>query len=188
MHFLRCVLAEWVLVCPRLLRTRLGACLLLLAFAADHANRIRQFAGCSYVTDSLGDGNVVSRTCGTETVRFHWTAESRLAALKVVGGDSLDFRYDASGRLVRKDVNAVPQSYFLWQGDNLLAELNATATGKVAEYSYYPGLDNPHAVITATTPHFAHVDGIGNVIALTDSAHAFLPDLLPTDSAAAHPN
>ena len=30
MHFLRCVFAEWALVRPRLLRTRLGACLLLL--------------------------------------------------------------------------------------------------------------------------------------------------------------
>lgn len=33
MHFLRCVLAEWALVRPRLLRTRLGACLLLLGAA-----------------------------------------------------------------------------------------------------------------------------------------------------------
>ena len=71
---------------------------------------------------------------------------------------------------MRKDVNGAAQAYFLWQGDNLLAELTSTATGKVAEYSYYPGLDNPHAVITGTTPHYAHVDGIGNVIALTDSA------------------
>jgi RHS repeat-associated protein len=133
-------------------------------------NRIRQFGGCTYVTDSLGDGNVLSRTCGAQTVRFHWTAESRLKALKVVGGDSLDLRYDAIGRLVRRDVNGSVQAHFLWQGENLLAELTAGATGKVAEYSYYPGLDNPHAVITGTTPYFAHRDGIGNVIALTDSA------------------
>jgi RHS repeat-associated protein len=132
-------------------------------------NRIRQFAGCTYVTDSLGDGNVLSRTCGSEVVRFWWTAESRLAAVKA-GPDSLDFHYDASGRLVRKDLNGAAQAYFLWQGDNLLAELNSTATGKVAEYSYYPGLDNLHAVITGTTPYYAHTDGMGNVIALTDSA------------------
>ncbi|HVI72041.1 MAG TPA: RHS repeat-associated core domain-containing protein, partial [Pyrinomonadaceae bacterium] len=31
-------------------------------------------------------------------------------------------------------------------------------------------LDEPHAVITGTTPYFAHRDGLGNVIALTDSA------------------
>jgi len=134
------------------------------------ANRLRQFAGCSYVTDSSGDGNVLSRTCGSEVVRFWWTAESRLAALKVAGADSLDFRYDASGRLVRKDLNGSIQSYFLWQGDNLLAELNNNATVNVAEYSYYPGLDNLHAVITGSTPYYAHTDALGNTIALTDSA------------------
>jgi RHS repeat-associated protein len=133
-------------------------------------NRIRQFAGCTYVTDSTGDGNVLSRTCGSEVVQFAWTAESRLAKVTVVGGDTLDFHYDASGRLVRKDLNRAVQAYFLSQGGNLLAELNGIATGKVAEYSYYPGLDNLHAVIINTTPYFAHVDGMGNVIALTDSA------------------
>jgi len=133
-------------------------------------NRIRQFAGCTYVTDSLGDGNVLSRTCGTQTLRFHWTAESRLMALKVVGGDSVDFRYDAAGRLVRKDLNGSVQGHFLWEGESVLAELNATATGKIAEYSYYPGLDDLHALIIGTTPYFAHPDAVGNVIALTDSA------------------
>ena len=133
------------------------------------ANRIRQFASCTYVTDSLGDGNVLSRTCGAETILFTWTAESRLARLLVVGGDTLDFHYDAGGRLVRKDVKGAAPRFLLWQGDDLLAEIDSV-TGKVAEYSYYPGLDNPHAVITGTTPHFAHEDGIGSVIALTDSA------------------
>lgn len=132
-------------------------------------NRIRQFATCIYVTDSLGDGNVLSRTCGSEVVRFSWTAESRLAALKVVGGDSVELAYDAAGRLARRKLIGAAARFFLWQGDNLLAEIDSV-TGKVAEYSYYPGLDNPHAVITGTTPHFAHLDGIGNVIALTDSA------------------
>jgi RHS repeat-associated protein len=133
-------------------------------------NRIRTFAGCTYVTDSLGDGNVLQRTCGTEIVRFHGTAESRLKALKLVNGDSLELAYDAAGRLVRRKViGAAPPHFFLWQGDNLFAELDS-ATGKVAEYSYYPGLDNLHALITGTTSYFAHRDGIGNVIALTDSA------------------
>jgi len=131
-------------------------------------NRIRQFAGCTYVTDSLGDGNVLSRTCGSETVVFTWSAESRLTRL-VVGVDTLDFRYDANGRLVRQKRSGAAAHFLLWQGANLLAEIDSV-TGKVAEYSYYPGLDHPHAVITGTTPHFAHVDGIGSVIALTDSA------------------
>ena len=53
--------------------------------------------------------------------------------------------YDGGGRLVRRVVNGTAK-YFIWDGANLLAELNADGS-KVAEYSYYPGLDNLHAFI-----------------------------------------
>lgn len=125
-------------------------------------NRITDFNGCSYSTDA--DGNVTSRICGDDTVRFHWTAENRLKALKVVGGDSVDFRYDALGRLVRRDWNASVQAYFLWSGDHVFAELDPSGVDRV-EYSYYPGLDRPHAIgLAADTVYFAHFDGLGNVI------------------------
>src|SRR5438067_9860795 len=44
------------------------------------ANRITAFAGCSYVTDN--DGNVTSRTCGTQTVTFTWSAGPALPATR----------------------------------------------------------------------------------------------------------
>jgi RHS repeat-associated protein len=87
--------------------------------------------------------------------------------MQVLGGDSTDFRYDGDGRLVRIDVNGSLRSYFLWDGQNLFAELDALGR-KVAEYSYYPGLDNLHALVIGTEPHYAHHDGAGNVVALTD--------------------
>jgi RHS repeat-associated protein len=58
-------------------------------------------------------------------------------------------------------------SYFLWDGDNLFAELSGTTGNKVAEYSYYPGLDHVHALIVGDARYYAHDDGVGNVIALT---------------------
>ena len=129
-------------------------------------NRISAFGGCSYVTDN--DGNVTSRTCGTQTVTFAWTAESRLASY-TVGGQTIALQYDAAGWLVRKDLNAAPQSYFVWDGDNLLAELTSTGTGLVAEYSYF-GPDQLHALFVGGTEYNAHADGLGNVVALTDGA------------------
>src|SRR5207249_562581 len=121
---------------------------------------------CSYLADN--DGNVVSRTCGSQTAMFTWTAESRLASL-TVGGQTVAFYYDAGGWLVRKDVNGAPQSHFLWDGDNLLAELNGTGTAEVAEYSYY-GADQLHALVVGGQEYNAHADALGDVIALTDGA------------------
>ena len=128
-------------------------------------NRITAFNGCTYASDF--DGNVTSRTCGAQVVTFAWTAENRLAST-TVNGQTTTLDYNAAGRLVRKS-KAGSVRYFLWDRDNLLAELDSVGPALIAEYSYYPGLDNLHAIIVGGTKYYAHKDGVGNVIALTDS-------------------
>jgi RHS repeat-associated protein len=133
-------------------------------------NRITAFNGCTYGTDY--DGNVTSRSyaaapCPNQNLTFTWTADNRLASFAVAGGASVTLDYDAFGRLVRRSVNGSARSYFLWDGDNLLAELDGTAAGKVAEYSWY-GLDNLHATVRGAFAHHAQSDGLGNVRALTN--------------------
>ncbi len=130
-------------------------------------NRITSFAGCGYTTDA--DGNVTARsgTCGALNATFKWTAESRLDTV-IVGVQTIGYHYDAAGRLVRKDSAGVVRRYFLWEGGNLLAELKgANADTLIAEYSYYPGLDNLHALLVGGTEYEAHSDPLGNVSELT---------------------
>ena len=135
-------------------------------------NRITGFAGCSYKTDAAG--RVVRRdSVSSGCVRIDtllWTVEGWLDSLKI-GGTGVKFLYDADGRLTIKRVNGVVVSRFLWDGFNLLAELNATGQSVLTEYSYY-GADIPHAVIKqpAGTRLFARTDGIGSVLALTNSS------------------
>lgn len=131
-------------------------------------NRITSFNGCSYATDF--DGNVTSRTCGSENVSFAWTADNRLDTLKV-GGQVTTFAYNALGRLAKKATGILVR-HFLWERDNVLAELDGAGTSQIAEYSYYPGLDNLHALIVGGNKYFAHRDMLGNVVALTDSTQA----------------
>jgi RHS repeat-associated protein len=134
------------------------------------ANRITAFNGCTYATDN--DGNVTSRTCSGNTAlsaTFTWTAEGLLKTV-TNQGTTTTFQYDGAGRLVRRDVGGSAQGHYLWDGDNLLAELDGAGTTKLFEYAYYPGLDQFQALIQGTTPYFAHRDGLGNVIALTDLA------------------
>ncbi|MGH7530690.1 MAG: RHS repeat domain-containing protein [Gemmatimonadales bacterium] len=133
-------------------------------------NRIQTFAGCTYTTDV--DGNVTQRACPGDTVTFSWSAENRLTGYTRTGS-TIAFQYDAHGRLVRKDIAGSPVRYFLWNGNDLLAELNGGANAKVAEYSYL-GMDRPHAIIVSDTAYYAHQDAFGNVTALTDSTSAGL--------------
>jgi len=132
-------------------------------------NRIAQFDGCTYTTDS--DGNVTSRTGGScvkgTATSITWYAEGLLATI-TTGGSTIALSYDAAGRLVRKDLNGTPESRFLWDGSNLLAELDGSGTVKRAEYSYYPGMDRLHGLIIGSIIYYAHSDAMGSVIALTD--------------------
>lgn len=91
--------------------------------------------------------------------------------VKVGGSPGIKFLYDADGRLTAKRVNGAIVSWFLWDGANLLAELNGTASAAVTEYSYY-GMDAPHAVIKQPlgTRLYARMDGLGDVLALMDTS------------------
>lgn len=129
-------------------------------------NRDSLFNGCSYVEDA--DGSVTSRTCGGATVTFTWSAESRLTSY-TVGGQTVNLKYNAAGQLVRKDSSTTTKSNFLWDGDNLLVEVNAAGTGSVAEYSYY-GTDQLLALMVGGAEYNAQTDGLGDVIALTDNS------------------
>ena len=127
------------------------------------SNQIRAFAGRTYLTDV--DGNVTSETYAGNTTSYEWDARNRLSRV-IRPVNTYDVRYDAQGRLARIDTAGVATKYFLWDGDDLLAELNASGA-IVLEYSYYPGMDNLHAVKKGSTVYYAHVDLQGNVIALT---------------------
>ncbi|HEX5387128.1 MAG TPA: RHS repeat-associated core domain-containing protein [Gemmatimonadales bacterium] len=132
------------------------------------ANRITAMNGCTYSTDA--DGNVTGRTCPGApalTATFAWTAEGQLRSA-TSGGQTTTFDYDAGGRLMEVDSAGIVYRRFLWEGPTLLAHLSGTATAKRAEYSYYPGLDALQAVVRNDTLFFAHTDGVGSVIALTD--------------------
>ena len=134
-------------------------------------NRITAFASCTYQTDAAG--NVVSRRGTTPCVQIDtilWTREGWLDSLKI-GATGIKFLYDAEGRLTAKRVNGSITSRFLWNGSDLLAELSANGDSVLTEYSYY-GTDAPHALIKqpAGKRFYARVDGLGSVLALTDTS------------------
>jgi RHS repeat-associated protein len=123
-------------------------------------NRIQSFGECTYGTDD--EGNVAWRSCPGQYVTFSWSADGLLTGYSISGGATVTFAYDAAGRVVRRDVNGVPASYFLWNGGTLLAELNG-GHDVAAQYSYYPGLDRLHAGTWSGPVTYAQSDAEGNV-------------------------
>jgi RHS repeat-associated protein len=89
------------------------------------------------------------------------------------GTTTVTYDYDAAGQLVRRSRNGAPERYYLWDGGQLLAELDSAANAREAEYAY-GGTDAPLVLITGTplasiVRYYAQ-DAVGNVVGLFNSA------------------
>jgi RHS repeat-associated protein len=147
---------------------------------ADSGNRLRRFGGDSLLYDA--DGNVVRRWRIADSTIFNqrlmWNALDELDSVKTTRSGVTTvarFGYDGAGRRVRKVVGSMTSNY-LWDGDDLLAELDGSGN-RVAEYAYYEGIDRPHSVRrggSGGSMYFYATDFPGNVNALIDASGAIV--------------
>ncbi|NUP57088.1 MAG: RHS repeat-associated core domain-containing protein [Gemmatimonadaceae bacterium] len=135
-------------------------------------NRLLRFNADSFAYDL--DGNDTLRVTLSSGVRksYEWSAEGRLTRVLIGGVEKVRFDYNAQGQLVRRSTNGSVDRYYLWAGDELLAELDANAAHRVSEYAYLPGVDQPFALITGATTidsvRYDVLDEAGNVIGVTN--------------------
>lgn len=139
-------------------RTDLGA-------SVQPGNRLTYFNG--YTMNYDADGNLLSKTGNGVSQSFSWNALGQLASV-TSNGVTTSYGYDGLGRRVRKTVNGVTQK-FLYDGDNLVMKLSAEGIRQL-EFSYYPGVDNPHSVRESATGNIYYyaTSQPGNVIALVN--------------------
>ncbi|MEO6211815.1 MAG: RHS repeat-associated core domain-containing protein [Gemmatimonadaceae bacterium] len=83
----------------------------------------------------------------------------------------VSFGYDGAGRRVRKSVGSIVYKY-VYDGDQILT-IDSLGT-RVRTYSYYPGVDRPHSVITNVGARYYYVSEIGatSVVGIVDTTGA----------------
>ncbi|HKV50238.1 MAG TPA: RHS repeat-associated core domain-containing protein [Gemmatimonadaceae bacterium] len=132
-------------------------------------NRLTGWGFATYTRDL--DGNDSTKTIGTHVTTYNWTADGRLTSV-TAGTVKLTYTYDAFGQLIQRSrsINggaAVLERQFLWDQGQLLAELDSSATRRIAEYQYWPGTDQPYALFTGadsiTATRFFMQDPMNNV-------------------------
>ncbi len=125
--------------------------------------------------------------------QYTWDGENRLVALQARGANegaqTLNFEYDYAGRRVRKTVwttngtgvSLTADTKFLYDGWNLIAELNATDNSVARSFVWgsdlsgsIQGAGGVGGLLAArpgggTAPQFACYDGNGNITAFVDA-------------------
>jgi RHS repeat-associated protein len=131
-------------------------------------NRLDAFNGYSFGYD--GEGNQTRKVkLGTEVKNYTWNALGQLTAVRDTTAGTTYYAYDGLGRRVSRTAPNGAVTQYLYDADNLLMELDANGA-PVAEYTYYPGVDNPHSVRRGGSMYYYATDNVGTVTGLTNGS------------------
>ncbi len=139
----------------------------------EEGNRLEAFGG--YALEHDLDGNVTRKSLAADSLAFdqrlHWNSLGQLDSVRTVRqgvGSTVAYGYDGWDRRVRRTTNAGTARY-VYDGSQIALEVDGSGN-VVAEYSYFPGVDQPHTVKRGGSVYYYLADGPGNVVGLLDAS------------------
>lgn len=135
-------------------------------------NQYTSVAGNAYSYDL--DGNLT----GDGIWSWTYDSENRMVSMAKPGTTTVTLAYDAKGRLRQTAGGTAGTTQFVYAGDELIAELNASGT-VLRRYVHGAGVDDPlvwfeGSGTAASARRFLHRDERGSIVAVTDSAGAII--------------
>jgi RHS repeat-associated protein len=112
------------------------------------------------------NGNLTSKTEGTDNWVYTWNAENQLTKVEKNGSEVARFAYDPVDRRVEKAVGGVTTAY-AYDDDSIVRE---TRGSTVLRYIQGTGADEPLAVDDGAGLSYFHGDGLGSVVKTTSAA------------------
>jgi RHS repeat-associated protein len=131
-----------------------------VGYVSNALNAYTSVNGTTLVYDE--NGNLTSDGVNT----YIYDAENRLTQV-TTPQHSVSYAYGYLGRRIAKTVDAATTSY-IYDGDQVIIEYDGGGQ-VIRRYVYGHGIDQPIAIVTPTVEYYYHFDGLGSVIALSDS-------------------
>ena len=134
----------------------------------NDANQLEADANFSYQYDL--NGNLIRKTNKTTSAftLYEYDAENKLIRVVREDGSIVNYKYDGLGRRIEKEVDSVVTQY-IYDNEDILLELDGS-NNIIARYTHGPGIDEPLVMEKGGASFFYHVDGLGSVTELTDTA------------------
>jgi RHS repeat-associated protein len=126
-------------------------------------------AGAAYSYDP--NGNLTSKTEGTDTWTYTWNAVNQLTKVEKNGAEVDRFSYDPLGRRVEKVAGGVTTTY-AYDGEDILREVRGAS---ILKYLHGLGIDEPLAREDgAGALTYYHADGLGSIVKHTAQTGAIV--------------
>lgn len=131
---------------------------------ADAANRITQAGDASFAFDALGQ--TTSRTEAQGATNYSWDARGRLTRATLPNGQTVEYGYDAAGRLSSRTAGGVTTSFL---SDGIDVVLDRSSDGAEVDYLNGIGIDEKLRQSSAAAgPLYYLQDHLGSTIGLAD--------------------
>ena len=156
-----------------------------LAYEHDAANRMLEGRKDAYAYDDFGNRTYRYLDAShSKYWHYSWDGENRMVAAQLVDAGvtlrTVTFKYDPFGRRIEKKVEGLaPQvpvplttTYVYDNEDIVLETINNGTTTTQAQYVHGPGIDEPLARVSGGQSVYYHADGLGSIVALSDSSQA----------------
>jgi RHS repeat-associated protein len=116
------------------------------------------------------NGNRIRKGDSNGSTVYTYDDENRLVEVAITGEvpQVITYAYDPFGRRVKKNVGGMIIHY-LYDRDDVMLEYDQTGT-VITRYTHGPNIDEPLAVEKNGQTYYYHTDGLGSIIALTDSS------------------
>lgn len=112
------------------------------------------------------NGNLASKTEGTDNWVYTWNAENQLTKVEKNGSEVARYGYDPGGRRVEKVAGGAVTSY-TYEGQDIVREARGATTLK---YVHGQVVDEPLAMDDGTALSYFHADGLGSIVKVTNTA------------------
>ncbi len=132
---------------------------------ADPVNRIAQEVNLrNYSYNS--EGQMIERSDSTGAIKYEWDARGRLVRAQSISGQSVDYRYDALGRLSSRS-SAGLSTYYLNDDQDVVRDI--LSDGSESHYLNGVGIDKKLRSSNPSRDIYYLPDHVNSTIALTDS-------------------
>jgi len=101
-----------------------------------------------------------------------WTGSPPIKYPDPADWDTITYGYDPAGRRIKKTVDDKYTTKYCYDGGNVIAEYDSN-NNLLRKYIYGPRVDEPVCMIDvadSNSVYYYHYDGLGSVVALSDSA------------------
>ena len=119
----------------------------------------------SYTYDA--NGNLVTKTEGTDAWTYTWNALNQLIAAAKNTATQATYKYDPHGRRIERVAGATTTTW-TYEGEDIARQ----TAGATTVFVHGPGFDEPLAQTLGTTTEYFHSDALGSIVSHTSSAGA----------------